>query len=41
MTDMLNIEVIEGEPFSSFKPGEWEVLFNESAAKIFNCKSRR
>jgi len=36
MTEMLNIEVIEGEHFSSFKPGKYEVLFNESAAKLFN-----
>jgi len=38
MTEMLNIEVIEGEHFGSFKPGRWEVLFNESAAKLFNLK---
>jgi putative ABC transport system permease protein len=39
MTEMLNIEVIDGESFSTFKPGEWEALFNESAAKLFNIKS--
>jgi putative ABC transport system permease protein len=39
MTEMLNIEVIEGEPFNTFKPGAWEALFNESAAKLFNIKS--
>jgi putative ABC transport system permease protein len=39
MTEMLNIEVIEGTPFSNFKPAEWEVLFNESAAKKFNLKT--
>ena len=38
MTDMLNIEVIEGEPFNAFKPGEYETLINESAAKLFNIK---
>jgi putative ABC transport system permease protein len=38
MTDMLNIEIIAGEPFGSFKPGRWEVLFNESAAKLFKVK---
>jgi putative ABC transport system permease protein len=38
MTDMLNIEIIEGDHFGSFKPGRWEVLFNESAAKLFNVK---
>jgi putative ABC transport system permease protein len=39
MTDMLNIEVIEGEPFSTFKPDEWEALFNETAAKLYNIKT--
>jgi len=39
MSEMLNIEVIEGEHFGSFKPGRWEVLFNESAAKLFNVKT--
>jgi putative ABC transport system permease protein len=38
MTEMLNIDVIEGEHFGSFKPGRWEVLLNESAAKLFNVK---
>jgi putative ABC transport system permease protein len=39
MTEMLNIEVIEGEHFGSFKPGKWEALINESAAKLFNIKT--
>lgn len=38
MTEMLNIELIEGEYFGSFKQGEYEVILNESAAKLFNIK---
>jgi putative ABC transport system permease protein len=38
MTDLLNIEIIEGNSFGIFKPGKWEVLFNESAAKLLNVK---
>jgi putative ABC transport system permease protein len=38
MTEMLNIELIEGEYFGSFKQGEYEVILNESAAKLFNTK---
>jgi putative ABC transport system permease protein len=39
MTEMLNIEIIEGRPFGDFKPAAWEVLFNESAAKKFKLKT--
>ncbi len=39
MTEMLNMDVIEGDHFGSFKQGEFEVLINESAAKLFNIKA--
>jgi len=38
MTELLGIEVIEGEPFSKYQPVPMDVLFNESAAKEYNIK---
>jgi putative ABC transport system permease protein len=39
MTDILNIEVIEGSPFSTYQPSQIEVLFNESSASKYNIKA--
>lgn len=39
MTEMLNIEVIEGSSFGTFHPSPIEVLFNESSAKKYNIKA--
>jgi putative ABC transport system permease protein len=39
MTEMLNIEVIEGSSFGPYKPQTMEVLFNESSAKKYNIKT--
>jgi putative ABC transport system permease protein len=39
MTEMLDIEVIEGSAFGTFKPQPMEVLFNESSAKKHNIKT--
>jgi putative ABC transport system permease protein len=39
MTEILNIEVIEGSPFSAYQPAPLEVLFNESSASKYNIKA--
>ena len=39
MTEMLGIEVIDGEPFGPFNPDRREVLFNESSALKYNIKA--
>jgi len=39
MTELLGIEVIEGESFGPYKPGPPEVLLNESAAKEHKVKA--
>jgi putative ABC transport system permease protein len=39
MTEMLDIEVIEGSSFGPFKPLPMEVLFNESSARKYNIKT--
>ncbi|HUX94938.1 MAG TPA: FtsX-like permease family protein [Bacteroidales bacterium] len=38
MTEMLNIEVIEGSSFGPYQTARIEVLFNESSAKEYNIK---
>jgi len=38
MTDMLNIDVIEGSSFTAYQTARMEVLFNESSAKKYNIK---
>lgn len=38
MTEMLNIELIEGSSFGPYQTGRMEVLFNESSAKKNNIK---
>jgi putative ABC transport system permease protein len=38
MTEMLNMEVIEGSTFGHYKADRIEVLFNESGAKKYNIK---
>jgi putative ABC transport system permease protein len=39
MTEMLGIEVIDGDPFGPFNPDRREVLFNESSALKYNIKT--
>ena len=39
MTDLLGIQLIEGEPFGEFKTNPREMIFNESAAKKYNLKA--
>jgi putative ABC transport system permease protein len=39
MSEMLGMEVIEGEHFGTYKQGELEVLFNEAAVKKYNIKT--
>lgn len=39
MTDLLGIEVIDGEPFGPYKGGTPEVLINESTAKMYSVKA--
>ena len=38
MTEMLNIELIEGSSFGPYQTARMEVLFNESSAKKYNIK---
>jgi putative ABC transport system permease protein len=38
MTDMLDIDVIEGSSFTAYQTARMEVLFNESSAKKYNIK---
>ena len=38
MTEMLNIELIEGSSFGPYQTSRIEVLFNESSAKKYNIK---
>jgi putative ABC transport system permease protein len=38
MTELLNIEVVEGSSFGPFHPAPMEALFNESSAKKYNLK---
>jgi putative ABC transport system permease protein len=38
MTEMLNIELIEGSTFGPYQTARMEVLFNESSAKKYNIK---
>ncbi|HUX58413.1 MAG TPA: FtsX-like permease family protein [Bacteroidales bacterium] len=38
MTELLDIDVIEGEPFGKYQPVPMDVLFNESGAKEYNIK---
>jgi putative ABC transport system permease protein len=38
MTEMLNIEVIEGSSFGPYQTARMDVLFNESSAKKYNIK---
>lgn len=39
LTELLGIEVIDGQPFGAFKEGPPEVLINETAAKKHNVKA--
>ena len=39
MTELLNIEILEGSSFSNYQSTGREVIFNESAAKKFNIKT--
>jgi putative ABC transport system permease protein len=39
MTELLNLEIIEGEHFGDFKEGQTDVLFNESAASQYKIKA--
>jgi putative ABC transport system permease protein len=39
MTEMLDIKVIDGSPFDTFKPDRIEVLFNESSALKYKIKA--
>jgi putative ABC transport system permease protein len=39
MTEMLDIEVIDGEPFDKYKTDRIEVLFNESSALKYKVKA--
>jgi len=39
MTELLNIEIIEGDHFGEFNEGQTEVVFNESAALMYNLKA--
>ncbi|MEI6048804.1 MAG: ABC transporter permease [Bacteroidota bacterium] len=38
MTELLNIELIEGLPFGAYNSSAYEILFNESSAKKYNLK---
>ncbi|MCX6255937.1 MAG: ABC transporter permease [Bacteroidia bacterium] len=39
MTEMLNIEIIEGSSFDAYQTARMEVLFNESSAKKYTLKT--
>ena len=39
MTELLNIDMVEGSVFGTFKPDEREFLFNESAARKYNIRT--
>ncbi len=39
MTELLNIEMLEGSPFGNYQSTGREVIFNESAAKKYNIKT--
>ena len=39
MTELLNMEIVEGEHFGDFKEGQTDVLFNESAASLYHIKA--
>ncbi|HEX2920062.1 MAG TPA: FtsX-like permease family protein [Bacteroidales bacterium] len=39
MTDLLGIEVIDGEPFGPYQEGSLGVIINESSAKKYNVKA--
>jgi len=39
MTELLNIEIIEGDHFGEFNGNQGEVIFNESAALMYNLKA--
>jgi putative ABC transport system permease protein len=38
MTELLNLEIIEGLPFGPYNPTAYEVLWNEASAKKYNVK---
>ena len=39
MTELLGIEIIDGEPFGPYSPGRRDVIFNESSALKYNVKA--
>jgi len=39
MTELLSIEIIEGEPFGEFNESKHEFIFNESAALMYKLKA--
>lgn len=39
MTELLKMEIVEGEHFGDFKEGQTDVIFNESAASIYDIKA--
>ncbi len=39
MTELLGIQVIDGEPFGTYKSDRMEILFNESSALKYNVKA--
>jgi putative ABC transport system permease protein len=39
MTELLDIEIIDGSSFGTFNPGLYEVLFNESSALKYNIRA--